>query len=184
MEEGPGSMRIDIVELEKIYLLGVSFYGAPFAKTRSWSAENEIGILWKRFMDLNKTHGEFLSQFCPPGEFYEVHIDTAETADRGFFEIFVGVKLRWSSPTPLLFPPEFSLKTFAGGAHARITLLGEEIKGDWYERTSALWDERPERRDYEILSGYGLQFYDKRFKGLDRLAESELDAYLPLRKIK
>ena len=35
---------------------------------------------------------------------------------------------------------------------------------------------------YESVYSYGFQRYDERFRGVDNLAESELDVYVPVKK--
>ena len=48
-------MEPKTVEKDEIVLVGMVFYGDPFRNQSSWSQENEIGKLWKRFAAKEKT---------------------------------------------------------------------------------------------------------------------------------
>jgi len=51
--------KIEIVEPHKrLKLIGCVYYGDPFHSKEGWNIENEIGILWKRFMNLCEKHNE------------------------------------------------------------------------------------------------------------------------------
>ena len=166
-------MNTELVHLEAMLLGGVGFYGDPFSKRGGWDSENEIGKAWNRFAQYLEEHPK-RSYSCAKSCMYEVHITGNETAEKGHIEIFVGEEVN----TPQL-PFALSVKFFPGGDYLKVTLSGREIDSDWWMRL-----------DTEILPAMGLkqddrfiiQAYDQRFLGMDRLEESTMDAYIPLKR--
>jgi predicted transcriptional regulator YdeE len=57
-------------------------------------------------------------------------------------------------------------------------LKGHEIVSDWTKGMQN-W---MAQAGYESAYRYGFELYDHRFKGMDRIDESELDAYIPVKK--
>ena len=164
-----------IIEERSFTLVGMSFYGDPFNLHGGWDEENQIGLLWKRFF-------AFLSQ-SPDLAFllaekhsYEVHIYTPETIAKGLFEVFVGLDLDISRLTEI--PAELLIKHLPACQYAVFTFQGEEISADWEKLLSGWMQDS----DFESAGAYNFQYYDARFKGLDRLAESMLDVYVPIKK--
>ncbi len=167
-------MRAELTYLAPMLLGGVGFYGDPISIKGGWDSENEIGNTWRRFMawlEENPSRPYALGK----GMLYEVHIYGPETKTKGYFEVFVGEEVAAGAlPIPL------SAKWIPGGEALRITLSGEEITGDWWKNLEA-----------EILPARGLirggeyliEAYDERFKGMDKVSESELDIYLPVRRV-
>jgi predicted transcriptional regulator YdeE len=57
------------------------------------------------------------------------------------------------------------------------TLAGDQIAADYYLQIAAEWlPEAGYQSDYR----YSLQRYDERFKGVDNLAESVVEIYIPV----
>lgn len=164
-----------ILDLPPALLAGFSFYGDPFAARDPWSEENEIGLLWARLMAYLDAHAEVLAgPERAAGVMFEVHIPHAETAVTGRYEVFTGLPV----PDPGGVPVELLLKRLPGGLHAVFTLQGAAISGDWHRLIYHDW---LPTSGYEAAHSYGFQRYDARFLGLERLEESSLDVYIPVR---
>jgi predicted transcriptional regulator YdeE len=72
------------------------------------------------------------------------------------------------------------VKVLPATDYAVFTLEGEQIASDWHLEI----DQWIKTAGYEHAHPYSFQYYDVRFKGLDRLAESQLDVYMPVAKQK
>jgi predicted transcriptional regulator YdeE len=107
---------------------------------------------------------------------YEVQIINAETLKNGQFEVFAGVEI--SAQEVASVPVDLSLKVLPHTQYAVFTFHGQEITSDW-EKVLEGW---LATSGYQNPYLYNFQYYDERFKGLDRLAESTLDVYLPISK--
>ena len=168
-------MKARIVERGPILLVGMGFYGDPFSSASAWDEDNEIGSLWKRFMAFLSASPDAICDRSDRCElWYELHIPGPETALTGRYEVFVGVEVRALASVPLLC----SAKLLPPAEYAVVTLRGEEIVSDWMGRLDSESIAGPDR---ELSSAFSFELYDSRFKGMDRLSESELDFYLPLR---
>lgn len=167
-------MKIQIVEKGPIFLAGMSFYGDPFHEAGDWSMDNEIGYLWRRFMDYWQKNQEFLKSISPNKDFYEAHIHTPESSGKGFFEVFVGQEVAQDCLSSLL--PELCVKVFPPNQYARVDLVGDQILSDWYMDL----DLQLNQKGWQRKDLYFFQVYDERFKGMDRISESELSAFIPV----
>ena len=166
-------MEPRIVERGQMILVGFSFFGDPFAESAGWTEENEIGRLWNRFMAYMTDHGAAIPHVADENVAYEVHIESAETASKGHREVFVGVEVERLADVPV----ELSVKILPAATYAVFTLKGEQIASDW----SMSIGEWLRRSTYEPVGNYGIQRYDERFQGLENLAESELEVYVPVK---
>lgn len=166
-------MEPRIIQQGQMILAGLSFFGDPFAESAGWSQENEIGRLWQRFIELLAQEGAQIQHQKNPETHYEVHISHPETADKGHLEVFVGVELG----ELVALPVEFSVKILPSTSYAVFALKGQQITGDWPMEIYGAW---LPQSNYEVAHPYMFQLYDHRFKGMDRLDESELDIYVPL----
>ncbi len=164
-----------ISEKKQITLVGISFYGDPFDSRAGWDDENEIGHLWTRFMKFLSSHQDEMIE--KPQVFYEVHIYTDETREIGKFEVFVGVEADLTKLNALSV--ELCIKVLPETQYAIFTFHGEEITADW-EKMLQNWFTAS---GYESPYSYNFQYYDARFKGLDKIDESILDVYVPVEKI-
>ena len=164
-------MNPKIVTEKEWLVVGMSFYGDPFSQASGWSEDNEIGLLWKRFMAFDLARIQHRTAL---DTFLEIHIETPETAAKGVFEVFVGVRVDRLEDVPV----ECVVKVLPAAQYAVFTLEGQQIVSDW---SNAL-------RDWLSSSGYTrshkyfVQSYDPRFKGMDRIDESALDAYIPVQR--
>jgi predicted transcriptional regulator YdeE len=162
------------ISKEQTQLIGFSFFGDPFRLSPGWTEENEIGLLWQRFMRYLEQYGAHLAPAIKnSGTFYEVHIYNEETQEKGTFEVFVGAELADVRQTPL----EMLIKVLPATTYAIFTIQGEAIVGDWPRHIYGEW---LPHSDYEIAHQYHVQYYTDQFKGMDRLAESSLDIYVPV----
>jgi predicted transcriptional regulator YdeE len=166
-------MEPKIVERGPMLLVGLGFYGDPFAESAGWTEENEIGRLWNRFMAYIADHPNAIQGVIDENVAYELHVETVETATAGFREVFVGVEVERLVDVPV----ELSAKILPATTYAVFTLKGEQIAADW----SMIIGEWVSRSTYDAVGTYGFQRYDERFQGVENLAASELDVYVPIK---
>ncbi|HOX32367.1 MAG TPA: GyrI-like domain-containing protein [Spirochaetales bacterium] len=166
-------MDARILSRGPLFLAGMGFFGDPFARASAWDEENEIGSLWKRFQAYAEAWPDALRDRVGGSVGYELHISHAETGRTGRYEVFVGVEL--GSPAPL--PAALSAKLLGAGDYAVVAVRGEDIRADWMGRIYAEILPALGRRADESFS---FERYDERFKGMDRLEESEIEYYVPL----
>jgi predicted transcriptional regulator YdeE len=174
---GRNAMEPTIVERDQILLAGFSFFGDPFAASGGWTEENEIGRLWNRFGVYTAHHGERIKHIESPCVYYELHITHAETAEKGHFEVFVGVEIAQLEDLPV----EISVKMLPPTTYAVFMLKGRQITSDW---PRMIYQEWMPGSGYEEAYRYTFQLYDQRFKGLDELDASALDVYVPVKPVR
>jgi hypothetical protein len=75
-------MDVRIVERGQMILVGMSFYGDPFAESGGWTEENEIGRLWERFMAYLAAHAGAIRHTTEERVAYEVHVAGEEAVSR------------------------------------------------------------------------------------------------------
>ena len=165
-------MEPTLVEKGQILLLGVNFFGDPFTMT-GWTEDNEIHRLWKR---LEAFLGQNLERvnIKNPGVGYEVWSSDEETARKGLFDIFAGVEIENLDDVPV----ELLVKVLPPTQYAVFTFQGEEITSDW---PRLIYQEWLPNSGYALAYQYNFQYYDKRFKGVDKIAESVIDVYVPVK---
>ncbi len=170
-------MKSRLVDLPTTTVVGLSFYGNPFAGGAGWTDENEIGRLWKRFMGLLEADPQAIKNRVDPDVSIEFHHETAETKEKGFFELVIGVPVSRLEDVPL----ECIVKVLPAGNHMVFTLEGDEIRSDW---PHAIHEDHLPKLGYESAHPFIWEQYDSRFRGLDRIGESELDIYVPVRALR
>lgn len=164
-------MEPEIVEKDETTLVGMVFYGDPFKDAGGWSKENEIGKLWDRFIKMSDS----VKNVCGHGA-YEVHIEPDEYSETKKYYVFVGVEVDRVEDVP----PEMFVKVFPPTKYAVFTFKGQEINSDWGDKIFKEW---LPAAGYEEASKFVFEYYDDdRFKGMDRIEESELDVYVPVRE--
>jgi predicted transcriptional regulator YdeE len=167
-------MDARIVERGSILLVGMGFYGDPFARASAWDEDNEIGSLWKRFMAFLSASPGAIGDRADRGEsWYELHVMECETPKTGRYEVFVGVEVSALRAVPVAC----SAKMLPAAEYAAVTVRGTEMAGDWMAR---MYSELIPSLGRRASEAYSFELYDARFKGMDRLSESELDFYIPL----
>jgi len=164
-----------IVYLGRIVLAGFSFFGDPFATSAEWTEENEIGRLCHRFMEYVEENEASAKNLFRSHISYEVWTWNEEAAAKGNFDIFVGMEV----DTVEAVPYDLSVRILPPCEYAVFTLTGEEITTDWYK---PMYEEWLPQSGYAEAYPYQFQYYDQRFKGMDQVAESELDVYVPVIK--
>ncbi len=167
-------MEPKIVETGQMILVGLGFYGDPFRMSAGWTEENEIGRLWSRFMSFLGQHQGRIKHAKAEQVAYELCFYHEETLSTGEFEVFAGIEVDRLEDLPL----EMSVKILPPATYAVFTLEGDQIGADYYLKIAAEW--LPEA-GYESDYRYSLQRYDERFKGIDNLAESVVEVYIPVR---
>jgi predicted transcriptional regulator YdeE len=169
-------MQPKVIEKTETIMVGFDFFGDPFKFSAGWTEENEIGRLWNRFITFFNEHKNQLLHVPEPSVMYEIHIEHPETGQTGEYEVFVGVEVDGLESVPI----ELTVKVLPATLYAVFTLKGEQITSDW--STMVYRDWMPSS-GYQRSYPYGIQRYDERFKGLDRMHESELKLYVPIQLI-
>lgn len=162
-----------IMKLDRIVLAGVSFFGDPFTTSAEWTEENEIGRLWHRFMKYLEKNKERTTNLFQSQIAYELWTSSEETAAKGHFDIFVGMEINNAESVPY----DLLVRVLPPCEYAVFTLKGHEITSDWHKPIYTEW---LPQSGYKEAYPYMWQYYDQRFKGMDRIDESELDVYLPV----
>ncbi len=164
-----------IIELDALFLAGMSFFGDPFDSSSPWTEANQIGQLWDRMMTYLDKNAARLEGHCCEHAFYEVHIFGPETAENGLFEVFVGLQIDDLACLPI----NLVGKALRPGCYAVFTLKGSQIMSDW-EQSIAVW---LKSNGFRESCSFNFQYYDARFKGMDQIEDSCLDVYIPVEKI-
>ncbi|HSJ54035.1 MAG TPA: GyrI-like domain-containing protein [Anaerolineae bacterium] len=168
-------MEPTIVAERPFLLVGLDFFGDPFALSGGWSEENEIGRLWKRFMAYLGANPQRLGHTTSDAVMYEVHVEHAETAQTGEREVFVGLEVDRLEDVPV----ELVVKILPAVPYAVFALRGQEILSDWHQTIYRDW---LPGSGYEAPYNYAVERYDERFKGVQQIAESMLEVYIPIRR--
>jgi predicted transcriptional regulator YdeE len=171
-----GSMEPIVIEQPEMILVGFDFFGDPFKFSVGWTEENEIGRLWKRFMAYFDQYKGQLKHIKDASVMYEVHIEHPETPQTGEYEVFVGLEVEKLEHVPV----EITVKVIPAALYVVFTLKGEQITSDW---SKLVYEDWMPGSGFQPSSRYGMQCYDERFKGLDRIEESELKVYIPIKKV-
>lgn len=161
-----------IVDKDKITLVGMVFYGRPFKNAEGWTGENEIGKLWQRFITFMEVKGDLVKNLVDSNVGYEVYIEPDEYLETKNIYVMVGVEVDEVED----LPPEMFVKVLPPSTYAVFTLKGEEITSNWHET----YEEWLSNSDYREGGKFMFEYYDERFKGLDNIAESEIDVYFPV----
>lgn len=163
-------METKIIDKKEINLVGMVFYWDPFKDQSGWSGENEIGKLWNRYI----AKADSIKNVIQQGG-YEVHIEPEEYTKTKNFYVFVGVEVDKIEDIPL----EMFVKVLPPSKYAIFTLKGKEITSNWSDEIYKKW---LPKSGYEEAQKFTIEYYDdKRFKGMDKLEESELDIYVPIK---
>ena len=168
-------MEPKIIEMESLSLLGMNFYGDPFKNNNFWEEENEIGHLWNRFNNYLKNNQKDFKRRVKTDVSLEIFIPSDDFATHGVFEVFVGVIVDQLN----IIPINCVAKKLPKCTYAVFTLKGNKINSDWQNKIFSEW---LPQSDYELHYNFNIQYYDNRFKGMDQLAKSEIDIYLPILK--
>jgi predicted transcriptional regulator YdeE len=169
-------MEPRIVELDRMMLVGFGFFGDPFQVASDWSEENEIGRTWKRLVAYLAEHRSQIKHVKSDTIMYEVHVTHPDTQRTGEFEVFTGLEVIELEDVPV----QLTVKILPPATCALFTFRGEEIVGDWPWLVGTEW---LPRAGYQMTGGWSVQRYDERFKGMEQIAESVLDVYIPVQPL-
>ena len=170
--------KIEIIDRKKsLKIIGCVYYGDPFHSKGEWSVENEIGLLWQRFMRLCERHRSIIEGVVTNKNIaYEIHIQPEDYRKTKKFYIYVGLEVEKFDEVPL----EMIAKTFPATMYAVFTFKGKDVfRGGKY-----IWQKWLPNSNYEEAYPYLIQAYDEaRFYGLDN-EESEIDYWVPIKRKK
>lgn len=162
---------------DKIFkLLGCVFYGDPFHSAEEWSYENEIGKLWQRFGSLSYKYSVLMNKISLDNNIgWELHLEPEEYKETKNYYVMVGMEFSSIDEIPLeLFVkilPKTTYIVFTSSMANKFKMGGYVYK-KWMPKNS-----------YEQNFPYVLQLYDRRrYKGLDD-PQSEIDWYIPVKKV-
>ena len=170
--------KIDINKRKKsLKIIGCVYYGDPLHSKEGWNVENEIGLLWKRFMNLYEKYKDIIERHRINEKVaYEIHVQPEDYKETKKFYVYVGVEVTKLDEMPL----EMYGKIFPATMYAVFTFKGKDIfRGGKY-----IWQKWLPNSNYEEAYPYLIQAYDEaRFHGLDN-EESEIDYYIPIKRKK
>lgn len=170
-------MEPTIISRRQLLIAGFSFFGNPFETRDPWTVENEIGRLWERYLAYASQNQKALDDLLiRPSIAMELHLHHPQTKETGEYEVFIGAEVRSADGLPV----ELLLKVLPPSHFAVYTVSGADITGDWYTNYFLEW---LPGSGYRIAYDGAIEVYDERFKGMDRLDESELDVWLPIHPI-
>ena len=167
-------MEPKIIDSLAITLVGFSFFGDPLRLSAGWTEENEVGRLWSRFMPYFQANRELIKHVIEDAA-YEAHVEHPETAETGQYEVFLGVAVEQVEDPPL----ELLVKVLPPTKYAVFTISGGLLPEEWALEVYSKW---LPKSGYEAKP-YMFWRYDERYKGLDQLAESTLEVYVPLKSL-
>jgi len=162
---------------EKIFkLLGCVFYGDPFHSAKEWSYENEIGMLWQRYMSLCGKYAQLLKKISENfNTGYEIHLEPEEFKDTKQYYVMIGMEVNDLEEIPL----EMFIKIFPKSNYVVFTTRMEEK----YEMGAYIYREWLPENSWKQSFPYIIQGYDgTRYKGLED-PKSEIDWYIPVKKV-
>lgn len=162
-----------ITPLPAMVLAGFSFFGDPFHSHAGWTEENEIGRVWQRLTSFYDTLPEEQHHNVDESVWYELHLEHPGSIEKGEWEVFVG----YQTDQPEAHAIELTVKFLPEMTWAVFTLKGSQIGNFDQEYRQWLADSA-----YEETEKLLIERYDERFKGMDRMEESELDYLVPVRK--
>jgi len=164
-----------LISKDRMVIGGINYYGDPIENHEGWNVENEIGKLWNRFMYLYFQKKDAISAIINENAFYEIHIQTDKDCENNNeYGIMVGVELK----DIVDMPEEMVLKVFGERKYLAFTLEGIEIVENW-----KLMSEWIDKSEYVIDGDYVIQKYDERFKGMDKIEQSVMEAWFPVKEI-
>jgi AraC family transcriptional regulator len=169
------TVKPEIIDEKKFKLLGCVFYGDPFHSAAEWTYENEIGKLWMRFYTLMQKYFVLISKIIVDQDVaYEIHIEPEEYIKTKRYYVFVGMEVSNIEEIPV----EMFLKILPNTKYLKFTTKVTER--DTCEDVFKNWIPK---NGFEQAHPYVIQGYDrKRYKDLND-PKSEIDWYIPVRKV-
>lgn len=162
-----------IEEVESKFIIGMNFYGDPFSVGGSWSVDNAIGMLWKRFIAYYTNKSNLISNRVNDDVMYECHIMDDEFENTGEYGVMVGVEVTELKDQPI----HLVSKSIPKSSYIVLELTGQEIVSD---QGVFIKEVLKEMVDVSVNMSYFFEKYDHRFKGMDNIEESTVEIYIPI----
>ena len=166
-----------ISEQKQLIILGCNFYGDPFHSAGEWSRENEIGKLWKRFIENYQKYQFILEKLnILPGKSFEIHFEPRDYQQSKKFEVYVGIAIDQIIEE---IPLEFVLKILPPTKYASVTTYGSN-----YSTVEFLFSQwlKSQKTKYKQSYPFLIEYYDnKRFNPNNwEDPKSEIDWWIPV----
>ena len=155
-------------------ILGCVYYGNPFVNAAEWSVENEIGSLWKRFIN-NSTKFDFILKKLnkSPKLGYEIHYEPDDYPQTKKYYVYVGIAVDYIDEIPL----DLVYKPLPLVSYARFK--AKVTNHEYFEQILQDWLISP-TSGYKQAYPYIIQEYNyETYKGLDD-PDSELTWLIPV----
>ncbi|MEF8832632.1 MAG: GyrI-like domain-containing protein [Candidatus Thermoplasmatota archaeon] len=173
-------MEYEIVEKEKMNLVGLNYHGS--ITENGVAFEEKVEGLWRRLSEFCMNRWDSIEKsIINPQLSYEIQVwNEEELEESGKMNVFVGVEFKDLES----FPVQLVGKVLPSGKYLSFDLEGEEIHG-WEEYLLQEWF--PES-DYWLRSFddqlFHIQcFHENKFKGIENIEESELKVLVPVEEI-
>lgn len=165
-----------ILEDKVFKLLGCVFYGDPFHSAEEWSHENEVGKLWQRYGALYYKYSVLIKKISINNNIgWELHLEPEEYKETKNYYIMVGMEMSNIDEIPL--------EMFAKILPKTSYIVFTSSMANKFEMGCFVYKNWMPKNNYEQNFPYVLQMYDRyRYKELDD-PKSELDWYIPVKKI-
>lgn len=167
-------MDFEIIERQELLLLGMDFFGDPYAETEDLDM-NAVGRLWQLFTDNFEKRAAQLRNLVSRSHF-EVWIDFEDERDKITNKneyIFIGVEINNTNDVPL----EFVVKKLPATRYLKFLLQGTQITSNWPEKIEDLLYSQGFSRSYDYL----VERYDEhRFKSISD-PSSEVEIWVPIK---
>lgn len=167
-------MENKTIERNEIKLVGKSHFGS--LKGEGWSEANSIGQTWQRFVEFKQANENLIeSKKVNKDETYEVHAwNDEEFESKGCFKLFVGVEVNDFEGIPL----DLDRLVLPASKYVILTRKGKEI---FKTQTDNILPRKENPRNKSGNYMWEIQLYTDSFKGMDKIEESELDFYVPIK---
>ena len=173
-------MEYEIVKKEKIKLMGLNYHGS--ITENGVAFEERVEDIWRRLSEFCMNKWESIEEsVINPELSYEIQLwNEKELEESGQMSVFVGVEFDNLESIPI----ELVGKVLPGDKYISFVLEGEEIHGweefllqEWFPESN-YWMKSFDEQLFHIQC-----FHEHRFKGIDKLEESELKVLVPVEEI-
>ncbi len=172
-------MEYELIKKEKRYFAGLQHIGFMDEKG---SIQEEIENLWRGFAQFCRDRWDNIEESVVDPELsYEIQIwNEEELQKEGKFYIFVGMEFKELDPLPL----QLSGKVLPSTKYISFKLEGDEIR-TWEEDILQGWFPRDDYwiRSFEDYVFHIQCFHEKKFRGIERLDDSELKVLVPVKEV-
>lgn len=173
-------MNEELIEMEKTFFIGLNHKGSISENAEEF--EDEVNNLWLELSNFCEEKWDLIDDDIVNPQFsYEIQIWKPEDLEEnGTLDVFAGLEVEDLNSIPL----QFTGKVLSAGKYLKFTLEGEEIHG-WEEFILQEWlpDSEYWLRSFDDYVFHVQRFHEEKFKGIENIAESELDILLPVEKV-